>query len=227
MAPGAGWCWNSAPRRDARFSLPTSLPRCAKTPASRRPTTPSAPKTSRWCCRCRSAASSTILPRAARRSGRRIRRATTALFRAQQQTRRRRQARTRSPAPGRARAGARPVRPRPHQADAAIAADIAEDWIAAVGDAEAIGRFKSISEADMFDCEYWPLEQAKLGGARRAAARRPDRRDHRRRRRHRRRDRQGLRRSRRRSRAPRPRPRGGGRASDGDGAGRAAASPAT
>jgi len=30
-------------------------------------------------------------------------------------------------------------------------------------DAEAIGRFESISEADMFDCEYWPLEQAKLG----------------------------------------------------------------
>ena len=30
-------------------------------------------------------------------------------------------------------------------------------------DAEAIGTFKSISEADMFDCEYWPLEQAKLG----------------------------------------------------------------
>jgi rhamnose utilization protein RhaD (predicted bifunctional aldolase and dehydrogenase)/NAD(P)-dependent dehydrogenase (short-subunit alcohol dehydrogenase family) len=47
--------------------------------------------------------------------------------------------------------------------DAAIAADIAEEWIAVVGDAECIGRFESISEADMFDCEYWPLEQAKLG----------------------------------------------------------------
>ncbi len=47
--------------------------------------------------------------------------------------------------------------------DAAIAADIAEEWIAVVGDAERIGRFESISEADMFDCEYWPLEQAKLG----------------------------------------------------------------
>jgi rhamnose utilization protein RhaD (predicted bifunctional aldolase and dehydrogenase)/NAD(P)-dependent dehydrogenase (short-subunit alcohol dehydrogenase family) len=47
--------------------------------------------------------------------------------------------------------------------DAAIAADIAEAWIEGVGDAEAIGRFESISEADMFDCEYWPLEQAKLG----------------------------------------------------------------
>ena len=47
--------------------------------------------------------------------------------------------------------------------DAVIAADIAEAWVEGVGDAEAIGRFESISEADMFDCEYWPLEQAKLG----------------------------------------------------------------
>ena len=46
--------------------------------------------------------------------------------------------------------------------DAIIAADIAEAWIEGVTDAEAIGRFESISEADMFDCEYWPLEQAKL-----------------------------------------------------------------
>jgi len=47
--------------------------------------------------------------------------------------------------------------------DAMIAADIAEAWIEGVSDAEAIGCFESISEADMFDCEYWPLEQAKLG----------------------------------------------------------------
>jgi rhamnose utilization protein RhaD (predicted bifunctional aldolase and dehydrogenase)/NAD(P)-dependent dehydrogenase (short-subunit alcohol dehydrogenase family) len=47
--------------------------------------------------------------------------------------------------------------------DAVIAADIAEEWITVVGDAERIGRFESLSEADMFDCEYWPLEQAKLG----------------------------------------------------------------
>jgi rhamnose utilization protein RhaD (predicted bifunctional aldolase and dehydrogenase)/NAD(P)-dependent dehydrogenase (short-subunit alcohol dehydrogenase family) len=47
--------------------------------------------------------------------------------------------------------------------DAIIAADIAEEWIAVVGDAERIGRFASITEAEMFDCEYWPLEQAKLG----------------------------------------------------------------
>ena len=30
-------------------------------------------------------------------------------------------------------------------------------------DAEAIGRFELISEADLFDIEYWSLEQAKLG----------------------------------------------------------------
>ncbi|MBV9970098.1 MAG: bifunctional aldolase/short-chain dehydrogenase [Xanthobacteraceae bacterium] len=49
--------------------------------------------------------------------------------------------------------------------DAAIAADLAEVAVATITDAEAIGRFESISEADMFDCEYWSLEQAKLGGA--------------------------------------------------------------
>ncbi|MGA2894964.1 MAG: bifunctional aldolase/short-chain dehydrogenase [Xanthobacteraceae bacterium] len=49
------------------------------------------------------------------------------------------------------------------KADAVIAADIAEAWVDGVTGAEAVGRFESISEADMFDCEYWPLEQAKLG----------------------------------------------------------------
>jgi rhamnose utilization protein RhaD (predicted bifunctional aldolase and dehydrogenase)/NAD(P)-dependent dehydrogenase (short-subunit alcohol dehydrogenase family) len=47
--------------------------------------------------------------------------------------------------------------------DARIAADFAEAWVACITGAEAIGRFESIGEADMFDCEYWPLEQAKLG----------------------------------------------------------------
>ncbi len=47
--------------------------------------------------------------------------------------------------------------------DARIAADIAEAAAEGITDAEAIGRFTSISEADMFDCEYWPLELAKLG----------------------------------------------------------------
>src|SRR5579871_1895863 len=49
--------------------------------------------------------------------------------------------------------------------DARIAADIAESAVETITDAEAIGRFESISEADMFDCEYWSLEQAKLGAA--------------------------------------------------------------
>jgi rhamnose utilization protein RhaD (predicted bifunctional aldolase and dehydrogenase)/NAD(P)-dependent dehydrogenase (short-subunit alcohol dehydrogenase family) len=51
----------------------------------------------------------------------------------------------------------------PTKKDAIIAADIAEAWIECISDAEAIGKFESISEADMFDCEYWPLEQKKLG----------------------------------------------------------------
>ena len=49
--------------------------------------------------------------------------------------------------------------------EAAIAADLAEAAVSTITDAEAIGRFESIPEADMFDCEYWSLEQAKLGGA--------------------------------------------------------------
>jgi rhamnose utilization protein RhaD (predicted bifunctional aldolase and dehydrogenase)/NAD(P)-dependent dehydrogenase (short-subunit alcohol dehydrogenase family) len=47
--------------------------------------------------------------------------------------------------------------------DTAIAADIAEAGIEGVTDAEAIGHFTSIGEADMFDIDYWPLELAKLG----------------------------------------------------------------
>jgi rhamnose utilization protein RhaD (predicted bifunctional aldolase and dehydrogenase)/NAD(P)-dependent dehydrogenase (short-subunit alcohol dehydrogenase family) len=49
--------------------------------------------------------------------------------------------------------------------DAAVAADIAENTIAVITDAEAIGRYECVSEADMFDVEYWSLEQAKLGKA--------------------------------------------------------------
>jgi rhamnose utilization protein RhaD (predicted bifunctional aldolase and dehydrogenase)/NAD(P)-dependent dehydrogenase (short-subunit alcohol dehydrogenase family) len=47
--------------------------------------------------------------------------------------------------------------------DARIAADIAEATVEGITDAEAIGRFTPISDADLFDCEYWPLELAKLG----------------------------------------------------------------
>jgi rhamnose utilization protein RhaD (predicted bifunctional aldolase and dehydrogenase)/NAD(P)-dependent dehydrogenase (short-subunit alcohol dehydrogenase family) len=47
-----------------------------------------------------------------------------------------------------------------------VAADVYENNIAVITDAEAIGRFRSISEADTFDIEHWSLEQAKLGSAR-------------------------------------------------------------
>ncbi|HEY4113475.1 MAG TPA: bifunctional aldolase/short-chain dehydrogenase [Rhizomicrobium sp.] len=47
--------------------------------------------------------------------------------------------------------------------DAAIAADIAENTVEVIADAEAIGRYEPIPEADQFDVEYWSLEQAKLG----------------------------------------------------------------
>jgi len=49
--------------------------------------------------------------------------------------------------------------------DAAVAADIAENAIAVITDAEAIGEYRSISDYDMFEVEYWSLEQAKLGKA--------------------------------------------------------------
>jgi rhamnose utilization protein RhaD (predicted bifunctional aldolase and dehydrogenase)/NAD(P)-dependent dehydrogenase (short-subunit alcohol dehydrogenase family) len=57
--------------------------------------------------------------------------------------------------------------------DAAVAADIAENTVDVITDAEAIGRFRPIPEADMFDIEYWSLEQAKLSkGAEAPLARR-------------------------------------------------------
>jgi rhamnose utilization protein RhaD (predicted bifunctional aldolase and dehydrogenase)/NAD(P)-dependent dehydrogenase (short-subunit alcohol dehydrogenase family) len=49
--------------------------------------------------------------------------------------------------------------------DARVAADLAEAAVDAITAAEAIGRYTPIGEQDMFDCEYWSLEQAKLGGA--------------------------------------------------------------
>ncbi len=47
--------------------------------------------------------------------------------------------------------------------DARIAADIAENTVATITDAEAIGRFESLDPAELFEMEYWSLEQAKLG----------------------------------------------------------------
>jgi rhamnose utilization protein RhaD (predicted bifunctional aldolase and dehydrogenase)/NAD(P)-dependent dehydrogenase (short-subunit alcohol dehydrogenase family) len=49
--------------------------------------------------------------------------------------------------------------------DAGIAADVGEMWMEAARDAESIGRFQPVSRADLFDLEYWSLEQAKLAGA--------------------------------------------------------------
>jgi len=49
--------------------------------------------------------------------------------------------------------------------DARVAADIALSTVETVTHAEGVGRFESVSEADLFDIEYWSLEQAKLGQA--------------------------------------------------------------
>ena len=50
-------------------------------------------------------------------------------------------------------------------ATAAIAADIAENTARVISDAEAIGTYRPVDEAAMFDIEYWSLEQAKLSKA--------------------------------------------------------------
>jgi rhamnose utilization protein RhaD (predicted bifunctional aldolase and dehydrogenase)/NAD(P)-dependent dehydrogenase (short-subunit alcohol dehydrogenase family) len=49
--------------------------------------------------------------------------------------------------------------------DAAIAADIAENTVEVITDAEHMSSYRPISEEDQFDVEYWSLEQAKLGKA--------------------------------------------------------------
>ncbi|RZI38934.1 SDR family NAD(P)-dependent oxidoreductase, partial [Herbaspirillum sp. HC18] len=49
--------------------------------------------------------------------------------------------------------------------DARIAADLAETAVEVITDAEAIGTFEALGEDDLFDLEYWSLEQAKLKGA--------------------------------------------------------------
>ena len=50
-------------------------------------------------------------------------------------------------------------------AAARIAGDIGLQTIRVMADAQAVGQFTPINAADMFDCEYWSLEQAKLGKA--------------------------------------------------------------
>jgi len=47
--------------------------------------------------------------------------------------------------------------------EASVAADLAEATIETVSNAERIGKFEALSEADLFEMEYWSLEQAKLG----------------------------------------------------------------
>ncbi|MEA2898198.1 MAG: hypothetical protein QOJ84_3813 [Bradyrhizobium sp.] len=49
--------------------------------------------------------------------------------------------------------------------DAKVAADLAEAAVATITDAEAVGRFDPLPESDLFDVEYWSLEQAKLGSS--------------------------------------------------------------
>ncbi len=49
--------------------------------------------------------------------------------------------------------------------DAKVAADIAEATIEVITKAEGIGTFTALSEEDLFDVEYWSLEQAKLSKA--------------------------------------------------------------
>lgn len=47
--------------------------------------------------------------------------------------------------------------------EAAIAADLGEVAVRVVSDAQAVGSFEALPESDLFDMEYWSLEQAKLG----------------------------------------------------------------
>ncbi len=49
--------------------------------------------------------------------------------------------------------------------DARIAADLAETTVAVIADAERLGTYQCIPEPDIFDIEYWSLEQAKLSAA--------------------------------------------------------------
>lgn len=50
--------------------------------------------------------------------------------------------------------------------DARIAADIAEHTLRVKVQVHAAARYEALPEADLFDVEYWPLEQAKLGKTR-------------------------------------------------------------
>ena len=49
------------------------------------------------------------------------------------------------------------------EAAACVAADLYEHTIGVIRDAEAVGRYQALPDGDIFDMEYWSLEQAKLG----------------------------------------------------------------
>ncbi len=51
----------------------------------------------------------------------------------------------------------------PTRRAADITADLAETTAEVIRDADALGSFQALPERDLFDVEYWPLEQAKLG----------------------------------------------------------------
>jgi rhamnose utilization protein RhaD (predicted bifunctional aldolase and dehydrogenase)/NAD(P)-dependent dehydrogenase (short-subunit alcohol dehydrogenase family) len=51
---------------------------------------------------------------------------------------------------------------------ARVAADIYEHTVGIIEDAEIVGRYQALPEGDIFDMEYWSLEQAKLGKAKAA-----------------------------------------------------------
>lgn len=48
---------------------------------------------------------------------------------------------------------------------ASVAADLAEILVATILDADRVGRYEALPEHELFDMEYWSLEQAKLGKA--------------------------------------------------------------
>jgi rhamnose utilization protein RhaD (predicted bifunctional aldolase and dehydrogenase)/NAD(P)-dependent dehydrogenase (short-subunit alcohol dehydrogenase family) len=53
----------------------------------------------------------------------------------------------------------------PSASAAAIAADIYEHTISVIESAQSFGRYETLPESDIFDMEYWSLEQKKLGAA--------------------------------------------------------------
>ncbi len=51
----------------------------------------------------------------------------------------------------------------PTRKAASVAADLYEHTVAVIRGAEAVGRYNALPAGDLFDMEYWSLEQAKLG----------------------------------------------------------------